>query len=287
MTEPFSLSQCQAISTLDFERLDKSKYLMEPKVDGWRMQIDVTGDHIRVWTRTQHVADRKMPMVEHELRKLTPAHSSVRLDGEAVLIDENGEPDYILTARCLGSGTEVCIDKQHELGRYLTYFVFDILAVDGHDLRGMQLMERKIELAKLGLETDHLKPVLGKPPSHKLHAFYFDKYKEGSVLKQVNSSYAGKRSRAWLKWKEIETVDVRIIGYKEGQGKFMGLIGAIQFQAPDGTVGYCSGMDDETRIFISDNQTTLLGRIIEIKHFGKLVEGFRHPQFIRFREDKI
>ena len=286
-SEPFALSQCATITSLEFERLPKDKYLMEPKVDGWRMQIDVDGDHIRAWTRTQHIADRKMPMVEHELRKAVPAGHHIRLDGEAVLIDESGKPDYNLTARCLGSGTEVCIDKQRELGRYLTYVVFDVLLVDNHDLRGMQLLERKIELAKLNLESEHVKPIMGKKPSYGLHAHYFEQFKEGSVLKLVSSTYAGRRNKSWLKWKEIETVDVRIIGYKEGQGKFIGLIGAIQWQAPDGTIGFCSGMDDETRVFISNNREALIGRIIEIKHFGKLVDGYRHPQFIRFRADKV
>jgi hypothetical protein len=45
-------------------------------------------------------------------------------------------------------------------------------------------------------------------------------------------------------------------------------------------------MDDETRIWVSDHRAMLIGTTIEIKHFGKLAEGFRHPQFLRFRVDK-
>jgi DNA ligase-1 len=112
------------------------------------------------------------------------------------------------------------------------------------------------------------------------------KYGEGSVLKDLNMTYPGKRHKSWLKCKAEETVDVTIIGFKEGQGKYTGLIGAITFRAPDGTIGNCSGMTDDDRVWISDHRVISMGSTIEIKHYGMLVDGFRHPQFIRFRKDK-
>jgi ATP-dependent DNA ligase len=224
-------------------------------------------------------------MVEHHLKDLAAGHS-FRLDGEAVYLDpETGEPDYNFTARCLGSGTEVCIQKQAEVG-HLTYFVFDILMLDNEDIRGRPLEFRKTVLRDLISFTGNVDPVLGDTPTYEQHIENFQHFKEGSVLKLTTSVYAGKRHKSWLKWKEVETVDGKIIGYKDGQGKFMGLIGAIKFITSDGTVGFCSGMTDEDRIFISDHRVDLLGKIIEVKHFGRLVDGYRHPQFIRFREDK-
>jgi DNA ligase-1 len=171
--------------------------------------------------------------------------------------------------------------------RDLSFFVFDILQVDGHDVRGKSLGARKTLLKRFLSNTGNVQVILGDEPTYEQHTKNFEQYLEGSVLKDIGSAYAGKRHKSWMKWKEIETVDVRIIGYKEGQGKFEGLIGAIEFMAPDGTKGFCSGMDDSTRIWISDHRADLLGHIIEIKHFGKMVDGYRHPQFQRFREDKI
>ncbi len=203
-----------------------------------------------------------------------------------ILLRINGLRVLLGTARCLGSGRDVCVMKQDE-GMDLSFFVFDILQLDGHDVRGKSLGARKVLLKRYLSFTGNVEIVLGDEPTYEQHTKNFDQYLEGSVLKDIRSAYAGRRHNSWRKWKEIEEVDARIIGYKEGQGKFLGLIGAIQFRAEDGTVGYCSGMDDETRIWISDRRDTLLGKTIEIAHYGKLVDGFRHPQFKRFREDKI
>ena len=283
MIDPFPLTQCKTMSSFEFEHLGEG-YIMEPKIDGWRMQIEVAPTEINAWTRTQHGANGKLPAVEFELKQLTAGKHTFMLDGEAVYVDEAGVPDYNFTARALGSGTDVCVMKQQEVGS-LTYFVFDILMLDGHDVRGKSLEYRKTLLQRFLSSTGHVVLVPGSEPSFEQHTKNFEQYKEGSVVKQLAAPYMGKRHKSWLKWKEIETVDVRIIGYKEGQGKFEGLVGAIQFQAPDGTRGFCSGMNDDTRIWISDRRELLIGRLIEVKHFGKLVDGYRHPQFIRFRED--
>lgn len=289
MTEPFPLTQCKTLSTLDFESLKIGDWIMEPKVDGWRMQFDVTPHEMQVWTRTQHDATGKMPWVEQQLTELAKGRHlrHLRLDGEVVYIDpDTEEPDYNYTARCLGSGTDVCVWKQQERGP-LTYFVFDLLIVNEHDLRSKSL-ERRQELLRKALGgMPHVRVMPTAEPSFEQHTRNFEQYKEGSVLKLLSSRYEGKRHKSWMKWKEIETVDAKIIGYKEGQGKFTGLIGAIQFQAPDGTMGFCSGMVDDDRVWISNHRKALLGRVIEVKHFGRLVDGFRHPQFVRFREDKV
>lgn len=270
---------------MDFEFL-KGDWIMEPKIDGWRMQMDVKPDQVQAWTRTQHNATGKMPVVEQHLKQLTAGHN-FRLDGEAVFIDEQNEPDYNMTARMLGSGTDVCIMKQLERGMPLTYFVFDILMLDGIDLRGKPLMTRKDALKDILSDTGAVELVMGDPATYDQHIRNFEQYKEGSVLKDARSAYAGKRHKSWLKWKECESVDVKIVGYKRGQGKYADLVGAIHFRSPDGTMGYCSGMDDTTRVWITNHMEQLRGTVIEIKHFGKLVDGYRHPQFMRFREDKI
>jgi ATP-dependent DNA ligase len=284
MPEPFKLTQCQSITIEKFHTLDLNKYLMEPKIDGWRIQIDVTPDGVQAWTRTNHNASGKLPHVEHQLKHMSAGHL-LRLDGEAVFIDDKGEPDYNYTARCLGSGLDVCVDKQRERG-FLSYFVFDILKYDDKDLRAAPLSLRKDFLRNVLSTSESVDVVLGNAPSIDEHYRNIGAFKEGSVLKDIDSGYPGRRHKAWLKWKAEETIEVRIIGYKAGQGKFADLIGAIKFQAANGTQGYCSGMDDETRVDISNHKDEYRGKIIEIKHYGMLVDGYRHPQFVRFRMDK-
>jgi ATP-dependent DNA ligase len=118
---------------------------------------------------------------------------------------------------------------------------------------------------------------------------------EGMMVKNTTARYVGKRSTAWLKVKVEETLDAVITGYKPGQGKYFGTIGAIvfsQFDADGNLVerGACSGMDDATRYEIGNNRDEFLGKVIEVKHFGYVseaeVDGLRHPNFVRFRTDK-
>ena len=141
MIDPFPLTQCKTIDTYGFDNLH-GDWLMEPKIDGWRMQIEVRPNETNAWTRTQHDASGKMPTVERELQHIAGRHRFM-LDGEAVFVHpETGVPDYRGTASCLGSGVEVCQMKQEERGS-LTYFVFDMLMLDDHDIRHLRLEKRK------------------------------------------------------------------------------------------------------------------------------------------------
>src|SRR5215469_1201917 len=285
-TAPFTLSQCKSITLDEFARLDLTQYAMEPKVDGWRIQMEVTPEGCTAWTRTNHIATGKIPMAESALLEVSKSlQQSFRLDGEVVYLDANGDPDFNFTSRCMGSYTETCVDKQMEEQRYLSYVVFDILRVDNHDHRAKPYEIRRAILEGFVPEDGYVHTLEACDPGLEQHGYNIEKFQEGSVLKLLNAPYAGKRHKSWLKLKETETEDVTIIGYKPGQGKFKDLIGAITFKASNGVVGNCSGMDDDTRIYISDHKETLLGKVIEVKHYGLLVDGYRHPQFVRFRDE--
>jgi hypothetical protein len=102
----------------------------------------------------------------------------------------------------------------------------------------------------------------------------------------------------WAKYKAILTTDLVITGYKDGKGKYLGLIGALELSTYDGfgltnepmaytVIGYCSGMDDATREQISDDCDQYLYRVVEVafQYIGA-GGGLRHPRFVRFRDDK-
>jgi ATP-dependent DNA ligase len=288
VNDPFPLTQCKTMNIVDFAKLDTNRYLMEPKIDGWRIQMEVTPEGVQAWTRTNHSATGKLPKAEQALVAIAKSFGkSFRLDGEVVYLDENGNPDFNFTSRCMGSGLEVCVDKQREQERYLSYVVFDVLQYNEEDMRSMPFEERRQRLERIVYRDSHYAlPIPVNIPDLNIHYRNIDQFGEGSVLKDITAPYAGKRHKSWLKWKAEETVEVRCIGYKEGQGKFAGLIGAIVFKAADGTIGNCSGMDDEMRVWISDNKEVLLNKTLEVKHYGRLVDGYRHPQFVRWRADK-
>lgn len=105
---------------------------------------------------------------------------------------------------------------------------------------------------------------------------------EGWVLKNFN--YA-----EWWKLKEEETVDCVITGVKEGNGKYVGLIGSLVVSLEGRVIANVSGMTDAERIELTDLDCDdkLIGRVVEVKYQyvgngGKL----RHPRFVRMRDDK-
>jgi|SRR6185437_5840928 len=115
------------------------------------------------------------------------------------------------------------------------------------------------------------------PPDYEGHVF-----KDGNLLN-------------WCKWKPVLTADLIIIGYKEGKGKYLGTLGALELGIIklEGDTEYyehicnCSGMDDATRDLISENEEKYLGTVIEVTYQRRdSAGGLRHPRFKGFREDK-
>lgn len=100
----------------------------------------------------------------------------------------------------------------------------------------------------------------------------------------VADGYEGlciKADEGHYKVKPDVTYDVKVTGVTEGKGKHEGKIGAMITSM--GKVG--TGLTDEMRQFLTDNNP--IGKIIEVKCWELTVNGkFRHPRFIRMREDK-
>ncbi|HCM1516439.1 TPA: ATP-dependent DNA ligase [Vibrio parahaemolyticus] len=99
---------------------------------------------------------------------------------------------------------------------------------------------------------------------------------EGLVLRKYNSTN-------WLKVKPIETYDVVITGFTSGTGRNSERLGALI--TPMGKVS--SGLTDELREVIWNNQEEYLGQMIEVEAMELTKNGkFRHPRLVRFRPDK-
>lgn len=108
---------------------------------------------------------------------------------------------------------------------------------------------------------------------------------EGYVLKnsQINKSN-------WWKAKPVHTVDLRIVGYVPGAfgSKYQGLVGSLILTSEDGSVTCsCSGMTDSWRREFTSNFDQYLGKIVEIKYTEKSDKSYRHPRFVRLRDDKL
>lgn len=105
---------------------------------------------------------------------------------------------------------------------------------------------------------------------------------EGFVLK--NDYHPGE----WWKLKPEKTVDLRVIGFKPGLGKFAGFIGSAICKSDDGKISaVVGGMSDEVREHMTKYRKWWKGQIIEVEYQLITRDGaLRHPRYKRHRPDK-
>ena len=112
---------------------------------------------------------------------------------------------------------------------------------------------------------------------------------EGAIVKATLAPYKFKRNDAWVKLKPFETGDFPVIGFEEGTGKYVGMLGALIIDLGDGiTSRVGTGFSDEQRKEIWNNRTEYCDNIAEIEYMENTSnkEGtsrLRHSRFIRWR----
>lgn len=275
--------------------------VLEPKLDGWRGLFSTVegadGEVVcRAVTRSGKSLKGKMPAIEAALADaLNPG---VTLDGEVVAFDvEDGQVVHRWgrVQEILGSGTA----KAALMSGDLTLVVFDVLALAGKDARDHPFAKRREALEKLFHEKVKFPPYVMLIPqleaTEAQHAKVLEGGYEGSVVKWQDAPYmSGVRGHGWFRLKPQTTVDVVLVGYKEGTpgSAFDGLVGAMEFAQYDPATGLlvprgrCSGFDWTTRKYVSAHRDECLGRVFEMAHMGvlgtPLKDPFRHPQFKRW-----
>src|SRR5205807_10109815 len=114
---------------------DHPDWLFEIKWDGYRAIAEVDKSRVRLYSRKQLSFEDRYPAIVASLAKL--GHEAV-LDGEVVVLDEAGKPQFQLMQN---------YQKAHK--GTLVYQVFDLLYLDGHDLQDLPLRRRKEILANM------------------------------------------------------------------------------------------------------------------------------------------
>jgi bifunctional non-homologous end joining protein LigD len=178
-------------------------WLHELKLDGYRIQARKDGDNLQLLTRTGLDWTHRMKTIAAHLKSL-PAETAL-LDGELVVVASNGTTSF----------ADLQAAFQEGIKKPLTYFAFDLLHLNGHNLRGLPLVERKNLLAQLLNNSgefvhysDHLKSN-GEEVFQKaceLHA-------EGIVCKRASSRYSPGRGTDWLKIKCVHEQEFVIGGF--------------------------------------------------------------------------
>src|SRR3569623_36528 len=134
------------------------------------------------------------------------------IDGEVVAIDETGAVNFQLLQN---------MDREHAQGR-LVYYVFDLLYLDGYDLRDVPLVRRKELLKNLLADANPEGPIIysehlaGDADAVFTHACHH--HLEGVIAKRADARYESTRSRNWLKVKCVKRQEFVIGGYTDPAG---------------------------------------------------------------------
>ena len=204
------------LATLENDVPEGRHWIYELKYDGVRALAVKKKDQLQLYSRNLRPLDRQFPEIRDELKGIRC--NSFWLDGEIVALDDEGRSRFQLLQRRIGRADRSAIGKlQEELPAY--YFVFDVIACEGHDLRGITLAERKKILKALVPQGSFVRSTesVGSQ-GREFFRLACEKELEGIVAKDITSTYQSQRSRQWLKIKCVRQQEFVIVGYTPPSG---------------------------------------------------------------------
>lgn len=212
-------------------------WIHEWKWDGYRL-IGQSGRQAMLWSRNGIPWNERAPELMQMLRDFG---TIAVFDGELIAVDRSGYSDFNALQKALS-------EKD---ASSLRYVIFDLLALDGHDLRDVPLVERKALLERLLQGADprffYSTHIVGRGPE--IFDAARDRGMEGIISKRADSAYVDGRSAQWLKVKTADTKDFVVVGYTPPKGSRKGLGSLMLGQYKDRTLVYAgrvgSGMNND------------------------------------------
>ncbi|HEY0517989.1 MAG TPA: ATP-dependent DNA ligase [Ilumatobacteraceae bacterium] len=191
---------------------------VEWKLDGIRVQAHKRGDDVRLFSRGLNDITAGLPTVVDLVRRI-PAQSVV-LDGEALGIDEDGQP-LIFQETMSGLSTT-------------SAYFFDVLHLDDQSLIDDPLHQRRSALEALLPMTARL-PSIVTADADEAEAFAENAVAtghEGVMVKAIDSTYeAGRRGTGWRKVKPVHTLDLVVLAAEWGHGRRVGWLSNLHLGA--------------------------------------------------------
>jgi bifunctional non-homologous end joining protein LigD len=276
------------------------RWLHEMKYDGYRLLVAVGGGEARAYTRSGLDWSDKFAGIVEIAASLDVR--SALLDGEAVVMDADGRSSFQALQGAL-KGAPGTID----------FIAFDLLQLDGKDLTGLPLIERKAKLREIlpeGSSRIRYSEHITGSGEKLLHGFC-DARLEGVISKKADGRYIGSRSGGWLKTKCIKRQEFVVVGWtpSDKSRAFRSLIlgthedGVLRYA---GKVGTGFGMDEILRLMarmqpleqatptVKAPRAEVRGAhwltpalVAEIAYTEMTNEGtLRHPSYLGLRDDK-
>ncbi len=197
---------------------DDPEWLFEIKWDGYRAVAFIAKGKVRLVSRNQNDLTAQYPEL-HSLPSFIQAETAI-LDGEIAALDEQGRASFSLMQQRTGireAGRRTASRRDIPV----LYYVFDLLYLDGYDLRRVSLEQRKQVLAEITNAAGPLRYSDHFAQGKALFDVAKQKGLEGILAKRRDSIYEERRTQAWLKIKITQTLDCVIGGYTDPEGSRM------------------------------------------------------------------
>ncbi|MFN2543659.1 MAG: non-homologous end-joining DNA ligase [Actinomycetota bacterium] len=213
---------------------DDDGWRFEPKLDGVRTLVSIQGEDVRLISRKGRDQSAQYPELLNIWQWITG--TTAVLDGEIVAIDGEGRTSFELLQSRINLSSKADIERMRKQVP-VDLALFDVLYLDGEELIGQPLEERRARLEKI---------LVMDSPARMQVTFYADGEgvaftegagklgMEGVVAKRLGSKYhPGKRTGDWRKIKLLNTQDCVIIGWTPGEGRRTDVFGALLLGAYD------------------------------------------------------
>ncbi|QUH31257.1 ATP-dependent DNA ligase [Vallitalea guaymasensis] len=207
---------------LSTEIIEDKDFIHQIKWDGIRGITYIDNDTHKVFTKNGNERTDYYPEL-NEINHLFNGRSGI-IDGEIIVLDDNLRPtfNYILNRERVRNQSKI----KYYANKYpIKYIAFDILLLDGKDLRSHPLEDR-IEILHKTLNKSGIITITDSfDDGRKLYELMEEKNYEGIVSKNINSKYiAGKKHDMWYKTKIFKKMLTAIGGIQLGNGKIKSLL---------------------------------------------------------------
>ncbi|MBI5074002.1 MAG: hypothetical protein HZB62_02350 [Nitrospirae bacterium] len=289
------------LATTAKEPFDHPDWIFEVKWDGYRAIAEIRDGDVALYSRNLISLDRKFGLI---VKALQTFRDDAVLDGEIVVVDDQGRPDFEM------------LQGYKKAGRgHLIYYVFDLLHFHGHDLTALPLLSRKKILKQVLPIAPELR--FSEHVTKEGRLFFKaakEKGLEGIMAKDAASVYrTNMRSRQWLKIKTRLTQEAVIAGFTKpaGSRKYFGSLVLGVFEGDElNYIGHSGGgFPMKVLKNISEQLEPLIQTecpfrvtpetvapviwvrpqlVCEVAFQGWTGEGLmRQPTFLRLRGDKV
>ena len=276
------------------ERVEGREFALTTKIDGGRIIALKENGSVSFYTRA---GQRYEGLVDLEQEMSTKMPDNLCLDGEITLLADQGIPSKEAYKQAMK------ITRKDGEKHGVKMKVFDCMTAE--EFRNQyckyDYVTRRadVELLFSAKPFDYfeLLPVLYKGSDTSMITKFLDEAitndQEGVMINICDALYEFKRTTNLLKVKKMQTMDLQIVDFEEGSGKYANTLGAILVRYKNGNVVKVgSGFTDWLRSEIWNNRSKYLDVICEIQYFEETTnqdggESLRFPIFKDFRYDKV